>query len=107
MYEVQWTSLAKDDLVHAIIYIADMLKAPLAAERLLDDIEKETAVLAENPYLFPLSHDEFIAHRGIRHMKVKNYMLFYTVNEDARTITIIRMLYVRRDWIQLLGGLSP
>ena len=80
MYEVQWTSLAKDDLVHAIIYIADMLKAPLAAERLLDDIEKETAVLAENPYLFPLSHDEYIAHRGIRHAKVKNYMLLYTVN---------------------------
>jgi plasmid stabilization system protein ParE len=54
-----------------------MLKAPLAAERLLDDIEKETAVLAENPYLFSLSHDEYITHRGIRHVKVKNYMLFY------------------------------
>ena len=107
MYEVQWTSLAKEDLVRAITYIADMLKAPLAAERLLDDIEKETAVLAENPYLFSLSHDEYIAHRGIRHVKVKNYMLFYTVNEDARTITIIRMLYARRDWIQLLGGFSP
>jgi len=100
------TSLAKDDLVCAISYIADMLKAPLAAERLLDDIEKEPAVLAENSYLFPLSHDEYIAHRGIRHAKVKNYMLFYTVNEDARTITIIRMLYARRDWLQLLGALS-
>ncbi len=107
MYEVHWTSLAKEDLVCAITYIADMLKAPLAAERLLDDIEKETTVLAENPYLFPLSHDEYIAHRGIRHVKVKNYMLFYTVNEDARTITIIRLLYARRDWIQLLSGLSP
>jgi plasmid stabilization system protein ParE len=107
MYEVQWTSLAKDDLVCAVTYIADMLKAPFAAERLLDDIEKETAAIAENPYLFPLSHDEYIVHRGIRHVKVKNYMLFYTVNEDARTITVIRMLYARRDWIQLLGGLSP
>lgn len=107
MYDVQWTSLTKDDLVCAITYIADVLKAPLAAERLLDDIENETAVLAENPYLFSLSHDEYIAHRRIRHVKVKNYMLFYTVNVDARTITIIRLLYARRDWIQLLGGLSP
>lgn len=74
---------------------------------LLDDIENESAVLAENPYLFSLSHDEHIAHRGIRHVKVKNYMLFYTVNEDARTITTIRMLYARQDWIQLLGGVSP
>ena len=107
MYEVQWTSPAKEDLVCAVTYIADMLKAPLAAEKLLDDIEKETAVLADNPYLFSLSHDEYIATRGIRHVNVKNYMLFYTVNEDARTITIIRMLFARRDWIQLLGGLSP
>jgi plasmid stabilization system protein ParE len=53
MYEVQWTSLAKDDLVCAVTYIADILKAPLAAEKLLNDLEKETAVLAENPYLFP------------------------------------------------------
>lgn len=84
-----------------------MLKAPFAAERLLDDIDKEPAVLAENPYLFPLSHNEYIAHRGIRHVKVKNDMLFYTVNENAKTVTIIRMLYARRDWIQLLGGISP
>jgi toxin ParE1/3/4 len=107
MYEVQWTSLAKEDLICAITCISDVLKAPIAAEILLDDIEKETAVLAENPYLFPLSHDEHIAHRGIRQVKVKNYMLFTTVNEDAGTITIIRMLHGRRDWIQLLGSLSP
>lgn len=87
--------------------IADMLKAPVATEKLLDDIERETAVLAEDPYLFPPSYDESIAHRGIRHVKVKNHMLFTTVNEDARTITIIRILYDKRDGIQLLGGFSP
>ncbi len=106
MYEVHWTSLAKGDLVSAIEYISDVLKAPVAAENLLDNIEKETAVLAENPYLFPLSHDDHIAHRGIRPLMVKNYFLFYTVKEDARTITIIRMMYARRDWIHLLGDPS-
>jgi toxin ParE1/3/4 len=106
MYEVHWTSLAKEDLVSVIAYISDVLKAPVAAENLLDDIERETAVLAENPYLFSLSHDEYIAHRGIRHLMVKNYFLFYTVKEDVKTITIIRMMYARRDWIQLLGGSS-
>ena len=107
MHEVQWTSLAKEDLISAITYISDVLKAPVSAEKLLDDIESESAVLAENPYLFPLSHGKHIAHRGIRHVMVKNYMLFYTVKEDAKTVTIIRMLYARRDWIQLLGGVSP
>ena len=107
MYEVQWTSLAKEDLTGAITYICDVLKAPLAAEKLLDNIEEEVTVLAENPYLFPLSHDKNIAHREIRHVMVNNYMLFYLVKKDSKTITIIRMLYARRDWIQLLDGVSP
>ncbi|MBI9096444.1 MAG: type II toxin-antitoxin system RelE/ParE family toxin [Sphaerochaeta sp.] len=104
MHEVQWTSLVKEDLICAITYISDVLKVPVAAEKLLDASEKEVAVLSENPYLFPLSHDE---HRGIRHVMAKNYILFYTVKEDARTITIIRMLYARRDWMQLLGCVAP
>ncbi len=107
MYEVQWTSLAKEDLVSAITYISDVLKAPIAAEKLLDAIEKEATVLAENPYLFPLSQDKRIARRGIRHEKVKNYFLFYTIKEDTKTVTIIRMMYARRDWIQLLDVSSP
>jgi plasmid stabilization system protein ParE len=107
MHVVQWSSLSKEDLICAITYISDVLKVPVAAEKLLDASEKEAAVLSGNPYLFPLSHDEHIAHRGIRHVMVKNYILFYTVKENARTITIIRMLYARRDWMQLLGGVSP
>ncbi len=107
MNDLQWTSLAKKDLIPSITYISDVLTAPVSAEKLLDDSERESAVLTENPYLFPLSHDEYIAHRGIRSVMVKNYMLFHTVKEDAQTVTIIRMLYARRDWIQLLGELSP
>ncbi|MCF7942435.1 MAG: type II toxin-antitoxin system RelE/ParE family toxin [Spirochaetia bacterium] len=107
MNDLQWTSLAKKDLISAITYISDVLTAPASAEKLLDDSERESAVLTENPYLLPLSHDEYIAHRGIRSVMVKNYMLFHTVKEDAQTVTIIRMLYARRDWIQLLGELSP
>jgi toxin ParE1/3/4 len=107
MYDLQWTSLAKEDLISAITSISDVLKTPVSAEKLLDDSESESAVLAENPYLFPLSHDEHIAHRGIRHVMVKHHMLFYTVKEDAETVTIIRMLYARRDWIPVLGGVSP
>lgn len=106
MYEVQWTTSAKEDLVCAVTYISDVLKAPFAAEKLLDAVERETEVPAESSCLFPLSHDEHIAHRGIRHVMVKNYMLFYTLEENAKTLTIIRMLYGRRDWIQLLGGAS-
>lgn len=106
MYEIQWTSLAKKDLILAISYISDILKAPAAAEKLLDSIEHEVEALSENPHMFPLSRDENIAHRGIRHFSVKNYMLFYTVEEEIKTVTVIRFLYAKRNWMQLLGHSS-
>ena len=106
MYEVQWTTPAREDLLSIVEYISRMLKAPTAAENLLDQLEMETVILEENPSIFPVSQDEYIAKLGIRHMLVKNYFLFYTIDEEARTVSIIRMMYARRDWIHLLDGSS-
>jgi plasmid stabilization system protein ParE len=33
---------------------------------------------------------------------VKNYMMFYTINEDEKTVDVIRFLYGRRDWKRIL-----
>jgi len=68
---------------------------------ILDEIEKETGKLAENPPIFPISQDEYIAKRGIRYMFIKNYFIFYTIEENLKTVSIIRILYARRDWINL------
>ncbi len=103
-YPVYWTSLAQEDLASTITYLLDVRKAPTAAQNLLEDIEKETSVLSENPYNHPLTYDVWIAEKGIRHLLVKNYFIFYSLNENTKTITVIRMLYARRDWIQLLKG---
>jgi len=101
MYKVDYTTPAQEDLVSIMEYISSILKAPSAAESLLDEIEKETGILAENPLIFPISQDEYIAKRGIRHMLIKNYFIFYTIDENLKTVSIIRILYARRDWINL------
>ncbi|OQA44397.1 MAG: Plasmid stabilization system protein [Spirochaetes bacterium ADurb.Bin315] len=103
MYEIQLTSLAKEDLILATSYISYILKAPATAGKLLDTIEHEVEALSENPYMFSTSRDENLAHRGIRHFSVKNYMLFYTIKEETKTVTVLRFLHARRNWIQLLG----
>ncbi len=100
-YTAYWTTTAQEDLVSAMHYTSKILKTPIAAENLLGTIEKKFEVLEENPYLIPLSQDEYFAERGIRHLWIKNYFLFYTINEDAKAFTIIRMLHARRDWMKL------
>jgi toxin ParE1/3/4 len=46
--------------------------------------------------------DERLAYKGIRKIMVDNYIVFYIVTEENKTVTIIRMLYGRRGWMNLL-----
>jgi len=101
MYKVNYTATAQEDLLSIVEYLSSILKAPTAAMSLLDEIEMETGILAENPLMFPISQDDYIAKRGIMHVLIKNYFMFYTIDEDAQTVSIIRILYARRDWINL------
>ena len=39
---------------------------------------------------------------GIRFTLVKNYIAFYVVSEENHTIYIVRFLYGKRDWINIL-----
>lgn len=101
MYKVYYTATAQEDLLSIVEYLSSIRKTPAVAKNLVDEIEKETGILAENPLMFPVSQDDYIAKHGIRHVLIKNYFMFYTIDEDAQTVSIIRILYARRDWINL------
>jgi addiction module RelE/StbE family toxin len=102
MYRVVFTEPAEEDLLSALRYISDALKAPGAARKLLADTEQKIKVLENLPLSFPLVQDEYLAMKGIRFLPVNNYLIFYRVNEAEETIPIIRFLYARRDWLGLL-----
>ena len=102
MFTVNYTTPAEDDLVSILDYISNILKAPSAAENLLNEIEEKTKILEDNPLIFPLAKDEYINKKNIRHISIKNYFLFYTIDEDNKIVSVIRIMYARRDWINLL-----
>ena len=58
--------------------------------------------IKENPYSRPLVHDEFLASLGIRSIRVKNYLIFYNIEEDNKYINAISFMYNKRDWINIL-----
>jgi len=102
MFKINYTTLAEEDLLSTLDYISGILKSPSAAENLLNAIEENIKILEENPFIFPLDQDEYIHKLGIRYILIKNYFLFYTIEEDTGTVSIIRIMYARRDWINLL-----
>lgn len=46
--------------------------------------------------------DEELTKENIRICPVKNYLIFYKVNTKEKTVEIIRVLYSKRDYKELL-----
>jgi len=46
--------------------------------------------------------DEQLALRGCRKLPVKSYIILFTVDDKSQTVKIIRILYGKRDWVNIL-----
>ena len=103
MYRVTITLPAENDLRSAISYIADELKNPLAAQRLLGKVEKIVGTLSSMPLRHDLVSDEYLRQLGIRSIPIDNYLVFYIVRDEEETVVVVRILYARRDWQNILN----
>jgi len=87
---LEWRQTALADLLAIIDYISD--DNPDAAQRLKDDIEAKAAKLPEHPKLYRSGRVP-----GTREMVVRtNYVVVYI--EDARAVTILRVLHAAQQW---------
>jgi plasmid stabilization system protein ParE len=87
-------------------YIRNKLESPMAADNLIKKIMESLNKIKENPNVRPLVQDKYLASLGYRLINVKNYCLFYIIDNDNRHIKIIRFLYNKRNWINILKGKS-
>jgi plasmid stabilization system protein ParE len=107
MFTLTFSSRINDDIVSSIGYIKNTLQAPMAAENHVKELKKVYEKLKENPYSRPLVHDEYLASQGIRLIKVKNYILIYSVDDGNKEIFLYRFMHARRDWINILTKELP
>jgi plasmid stabilization system protein ParE len=102
MYSVYISEIAENDILTAAQYISNVLNAPIAANRLLDEIEEKERFMEYNPYIYPVVSDRILTKRGIRFVSAKNYLMFYIVNDNEQMAYVIRFLYGHRDWKNIL-----
>ena len=101
-YFTRITSTAERDIIRAVDYIEFVLKNPDAANHLLDTVTKKINLLSEFPQKFHLVDDPVLKSWGIRFIVVNNYMAFYTIDEESKTIFIVRFLYQKSNWSSIL-----
>jgi hypothetical protein len=66
------TDIAEEEILNTVKYITDVLKAPIAANDLLDEIEKYENILENTPDIFSFVPDEHLRTKGIKYVMVKN-----------------------------------
>lgn len=101
-YKVYVSEPAENDLRDIVRYISAQLAAPTSAMNMMNDISLAIENLAEMPQRFPPVTDERLRLLGYRKLIVKNYIVFYTIDEPSMAVDVERILYARRDWLSIL-----
>lgn len=103
MYKIEYLKLAKEDMEKIIYYISQHLQNKTATLNLANDFIK----CANNILEFPYGNTEYTSVKPLKNQyrgaKVKNFIMFYTINEENKTITIVRVLYQKRDIDKILN----
>lgn len=101
-YVIEYSRDAKQDLIGIKQYIKNNLQEPNIAEKLITKIRTKIDNLTNNPNIYSIIDDDFIKKLEIRKFVVDNYIVFYRVKNESKRIQIARVMYGRRNWINLL-----
>jgi plasmid stabilization system protein ParE len=102
VYRFRFSKLYRMDVDSCYNYIKDKLEAPMAANNLIKEILEKLNKIKGNPNIRPLVQDKYLASLGYRLINVKNYAIFYIVDNDSKHVKIIRFLYNKRNWVNIL-----
>ena len=101
-YNVIVEALAWQDMLDIRRYVSKTLMAPMAAKRIFLAIKAAIYTLEDNPMRHAVIPDEPCKWLGIRRLAVENYEAFYTLDSKNKKVCVIRVLYNRREWQDLL-----
>lgn len=101
-YQLNITFTAEHDIMRAADYIEFSLKNPDAANHLLDVAAEQINSLSDLPQRFRLVEDPVLASWKIRFITVKNYLAFYTIDDEKKLVTIVRFLHQKSNWTAIL-----
>ena len=92
MYKIVYLPTARKQLEDVAMYIAVDLCAPDAAVNWIDEVDEAVQKLREMPYRFSIYHTLYAMKHEIRFFPVKNYNVYYVVDEETKTVEIWRIL---------------
>ena len=88
---------AQQDIRSIVLYIAQELFAPKAALDLQDDFHEEIQKLSYMPTRIEPIDEEPWGSQGIRKIRVRNYYIYFIVDDNEMAVKVNAVIYVGRD----------
>ena len=105
-YEVKVTRQALEQMRAIVHYISYDLMAPEAAENLLNDLKSAIMKLAVLPKKHSLIDEEPWRSEGVRKIVVKNFLVYYWVDDEYNKVQVTAVIYSKRDQIKQLKNMD-
>ena len=96
------TPKAGTDLDNIYSYISEELFAVSTAANILERLETGIMRLKEFPFSCSYVADEFLRNKGYRKLIIDNYIVFYLIDEENKQVIIMRVLYGKQKYENLL-----
>lgn len=106
-YEVVIYKSAQADIRGAVKYISKTLQEPDTARSMALRFREAILSLSGMPERFSVVPDSSLASMGFRMMSVGNYLVFYIVRKHTKKVDVVRVLYGKRNWVELLTNKEP
>lgn len=101
-YVVEVSKTAEEDLENIILYIKNELAGDIVADRYRIMFKQELLNLESVAGAMPVLDENLTGYTNIRKVNVKNYIIFYIINEVENKVSILRIGHAFMDWEKFL-----
>lgn len=105
-FTIRVTAQAREYLERIRDYIAKELCELQIEKQMLELLRKEIQQLSFMPYRVQKIDEQPWGEMGFRKIRVKNYYIYFWLDENAKIIQVIAVIYVRRDPRGQLGTID-
>ena len=101
-YIVEISKTAKQDLENIISYLRYNLAGDIIADKYKILFKQELINLENVAGSMPILEEKLTGHKNVRKVNVRNYIIFYIVDEESSKALVLRIGHAFMDWEKYL-----
>ena len=101
-YIVELSETANQDLNNIISYLRYTLSGDIIADKYKILFKQALIDLEDVAGSIPILSEELTGHKDIRKINVRNYIIFYIVDEEKSKAFVVRIGHAFMDWEKYL-----